>query len=118
VDERATYRLVIDDLVRSCKEGQGQIGARRAKAGVWNANADELRDEMPEQHAMNALLARLDGPERNVLAMMLEEAFVSGVHETLAVLHEAQVRPFDDGYEGTPLNDFVGRLQGWEWPKQ
>lgn len=71
---------------------------------------------MPEQHAMNALLATLDDRGRDVLALMLEEAFVSGVHETLAVLHEAQVPPFEDGYEGTPFNDFVGRLEGWEWP--
>ncbi len=36
---------MIDRLVRSCNEGQGQIGPRRAKAGVWNANADALADE-------------------------------------------------------------------------
>jgi hypothetical protein len=48
---------------------------------------------------------------------MLEEALVAGVHETLVKLHEAQVEPFEDGYEGTPYHDFIGRLGGWEWPK-
>jgi hypothetical protein len=47
---------------------------------------------------------------------MLAGAFFGGVHETLVVLHEAGIRPFDDGYEGTPYHDFVGRLDGWEWP--
>ncbi len=45
-----------------------------------------------------------------------EAAFVSGVHTALRVLHEAGLPPFEDGYEGTPFHDFVGRLQGWQWP--
>ena len=47
---------------------------------------------------------------------MLAKEFVSGVHETLVVLHELGVPPFDTGYEGTPFHDFVGRLTDWEWP--
>ena len=49
---------------------------------------------------------------------MLEEQFVGGVHETLVVLHEADIEPFDDGYEGTPFHDFVGRLTDWPWPDE
>ena len=49
---------------------------------------------------------------------MLEQAFVGGVHETLVVLHEAEVSPFDQGYEGTPFHDFVGRLDDWPWPEE
>ena len=52
-----------------------------------------------------------------MLATMLQEALVAGVHETLVKLYEAQVEPFEDGYEGTPYHDFIGRLGGWEWPK-
>ncbi len=47
-----------------------------------------------------------------------QEAFVAGVFTALRVLHEAQVDPFQDGYEGTPFNDFMGRLNGWEWPRE
>jgi hypothetical protein len=31
-------------------------------------------------------------------------------------LHEAGIQPFEDGYEGTPYHDFVGRLIDWSWP--
>ena len=64
---------------------------------------------------MNRFLDGLNDAERAVLAGMLEEAFVGGVHETLVILHEAGVQPFEHGYEGTPYHDFVGRLQGLSW---
>jgi hypothetical protein len=47
---------------------------------------------------------------------LLEQSFVSGVHEALVILHGEAVPPFEEGYEGTPFHDFVGRLQGWSWP--
>jgi hypothetical protein len=34
----------------------------------------------------------------------------------LRVLHDHGVPPFEDGYEGTPFNDFTGRLYDWPWP--
>lgn len=111
-----TYRDVIDRLVRACRAGQGQMGARRARAGLWNANADAQPEAMPDQRLMNLLLARLDQAEREVLAQMLSEAFVSGVHETLVTIYKAGVPPFNVAYEGTPFHDFVGRLEGWTWP--
>jgi hypothetical protein len=119
-DDRAAYRQVIDRLVASCREGQGQIGAQRTRAGLWNADADtlpdSLRDQREEQRRYNALLRSMSAADREVMAAMLREQFVSGVHETLVVLHEAQLEPFDDGYEGTPFHDFVGRLNDWPWP--
>jgi hypothetical protein len=114
-DDRRPYRALIDELVRACREGQGQIGAHRAKAGIWNANATP--DLFPDQFAMNELLSRLSERDRAVLAGMLEQQFVNGVHSTLVALHEAEIPPFDEAYEGTPFHDFVGRLAGWEWPK-
>ena len=116
-DSDRTYREVIDRMVDSCRDGQGQIGARRARAGVWNAYADALPDELSDQRAMNLLLARLDPADREVLAQMLYEAFRGGVHEALVILHEEGVSPFDAGYEGTPFHDFVGRLDDWPWPE-
>jgi YbgC/YbaW family acyl-CoA thioester hydrolase len=94
-DDRQRYRTLIDRLVRSCREGQGQITAGRARRGV---------------------LADMNEADREALAQMLYDAFCGGVHETLAVLHEERVPPFDDGYEGTPCHDFSGRLRGWPWP--
>lgn len=52
---------------------------------------------MPDQPAMNELLRRLDPADREVLARMLEQAFVSGVHETLLVAHEEGIEPFRSG---------------------
>jgi len=34
----------------------------------------------------------------------------------LRILYDHQIPPFDDGYEGTSANDFVGRLNDWSWP--
>jgi hypothetical protein len=73
---------------------------------------------MPDQLAVNELLRGLTGSEREVLAQMLALEFVGGVHEALVVLHQAQVEPFQEGYEGTPFHDFVGRLDDWPWASQ
>jgi hypothetical protein len=113
-DEDRTYRELIDRLVDDCKAGQGQIGPDRARAGLWNENATPK--DMPDQHEFNVLLARLPRADREVLARLLEETFVGGVHTALVALHEAELPPFDKAYEGTPFHDFVGRLSDWEWP--
>jgi hypothetical protein len=111
-----TYRAFIDEMVRVCRDGQGQIGARRAEQGVWNANATP--DFLPEQHAINVLLARLNPEERRTLAEMLAKQVITGVFETLKALENFQVPPFETGYEGSPFNDFIGRLGGWNWPER
>src|SRR4051812_21386400 len=96
------YRDVIDALVRMCRDGQGQIGPRRAREGVWNPNASA--EFLPDQHKMNLLLARLPAGEREVLAQMLAHEVEVGVFETLKALEELGVAPFDDGYEGSPYH--------------
>lgn len=109
------YRDVIDELVRGCTSGQGRIGADRARRGEWNANASLT--QMPEQHEINVLLGRLDEHEREVLARMLTEQYVAGAFEALRVLEALHAAPFDTGYEGSPYDDFIGRLSGeWDWP--
>jgi hypothetical protein len=112
----AVYRQLIDRVVDDCRGGQGQIAARRARAGLWNGNATAT--ELPDQHEANLLLRRLTQAERTVLARLLEEQFVGGVHAALVALHEAAIPPFDKAYEGTPFHDFVGRLDDWEWPDE
>lgn len=109
------YRDVIDGMVAACKSGQGQIRSRRVNAGVWNQNASE--DFIPEQHEINVLLSRLPVNDRRIVAGMLEEAFSGGVFEALKVLEQFKIEPFRDGYEGSPYHDYIGRLQGWEWPQ-
>ena len=53
-DHREQYRELIDALVRACREGQGQIGRRRVRHGVWNSNATTTADELTDRHGMNA----------------------------------------------------------------
>jgi hypothetical protein len=111
-----TYRDIIDELVRVCREGQGQIGAERARKGVWNQNA--TADFIQDQHEINLLLARMTAQDREVLSKMLAKEVETGVFETLKVLEQFEVPPFLDGYEGSPFHDFIGRLGGWEWPEK
>ncbi|MCC6669568.1 MAG: hypothetical protein IT458_00790 [Planctomycetes bacterium] len=110
------YRDIIDELVAVCREGQGQIGPTRTRAGVWNPHIDVSSD--PHQHAINLLHARLSWADREIVAQMLAEAFEGGVFETLKLLESHGIAPFEDGYEGGPFQDFVGRLAGtWDWPE-
>ena len=37
--------------------------------------------------------------------------------EALKVLERFQVPPFEDGYEGSPHEDFTGRMANWNWPE-
>ncbi len=110
------YRDIIDALVEMCHHGQGQIGARNARRGVWNGNPIVMVPE--DQQAINKLLARLSPAERDTLARMLTQEVETGVFETLKALEEHGITPFEDGYEGSPFHDFVGRLTDWKWPER
>ncbi|MBP7688211.1 MAG: hypothetical protein KA765_09890 [Thermoflexales bacterium] len=110
------YRDIVDRLVHECQQGQGQIGPRRVKAGLWNQNARE--DCIPDQHKINFLLSELSVEQREILARMLESEFVSGVFETLKALEDYRIEPFLEGYEGSSYHDFIGRLDNWEWPEK
>ena len=109
------YRDFIDNLVDDCHNGQGQIGARRVRAGVWNENA--TAESIPDQHEVNLLLARMPAADREIVAELLAKAFAGGVFMTLVALEQFEIAPFESGYEGSPHNDFVGRLDDWEWPE-
>ena len=116
-DPRWLYRQIIDAMVVSCADA-GQVSAHRIRAGVWNSNAEESPDAAPEQHAMNDLLAHLDEREREVLAALFVEEYSSGIFNALHVLHAARLAPFDEGYDGEPSADFLGRMDGWDWPER
>jgi hypothetical protein len=115
--QRSKYRSLIDALVEGCRDGQGQVLPGWVRHGVWNAYAIDHPDEMPEEHRMNTVLAHLGDGDRAAVARMLELSYESGVHDTLRVLHDYDVPPFDEAYEGAPFQDFMGRLKtDWEWP--
>lgn len=117
-DDRQLYRTVIDALVIQCRTGQGQISAHRVRAGVWNENAELVEDAAPDQHAMNVLLAALSPEQRHLLAGVLAEEFASGVFNALQVLEVARIAPFESGYAGTASDNFLDRMDDWEWPEQ
>ena len=49
---------------------------------------------------------------------MLIQTYEGGVHDTLRVLHDHELPPFEDGCEGAPYHDFMGRLRtDWDWPR-
>jgi hypothetical protein len=114
ISKPKVYRDLIDELVRVCHEGPGQVGAERVRSGMWNANASP--EFLADQHAINVLLSRLSESERQILAQMLAREVQVGVFETLKALELFGFSPFQDGYEGSPYDDVVGRLAGWEWP--
>lgn len=113
------YRDFIDQMVYACNEGAGQLGASRIMNGVWNRNKPEHLDDF--QNGLNNLLKRLEVQDRTLLAKLLAQTFSDGVFETIKVLEEFEIEPFETGYEGSPFNDFIGRLindeDPWEWPE-
>ncbi len=108
------YRDIIDSLVEVCQAGQGQVGAQRARSGIWNLNATPTR--LPVDHKLNELLGSLPGECREAIAVALAREFEAGVFETLNVLAQHQVKDLMESHEGSAHEDFIGRLGGWEWP--
>lgn len=122
------YREIIDRLVDSCLRGQGQLARRKVLEGVWHRYVEDLAgpdtpDWMRESEealaaqmrTVNEVLAQFDQRAREVVAWLLDQQYVAGVHDTLVQLYEAEIAPFDKGY-WDPFHDFVGRLDDWEWP--
>lgn len=116
-DSGPQYRRIIDTLVHECRAGQGMIQPRWICDSVWNRAALEDPESLPEEPKRNGLLARLGEGDRELIASMLEETFQGGVFIARRVLHDEELAPFDDGYDGIPFNDFIGRLDGWDWPR-
>ncbi len=136
ISKSQVYRDIIDDLVKMCHQGQGQISAYKVREGVWNSNATpeaiaaqedsdvlppevdaEFRKMLTDDYKVNLLLNRLSSDDREILAKMLTQEIVAGVFETLKTLEQFKISPFEEGYEGSPFNDFIGRLGDWEWPE-
>lgn len=114
-DSRWMYRQTIDAMVVACLQGQGQVSAERIRVGVWNPNADAETD--PNQVTMNALLGAMEESHRQALSMLVAEEFASGIFNALTVLAAAKIEPFVQGYDGEPSDDFLGRIDGSDWPE-
>ena len=108
-EETRLYRKLIDELVHACREGQGRVVSQRHGLVLPEKRVRDARVE-------SALVGQLSTGQREVFSLMLQGAFVAGVHSTLASLYARQVKPFDKAYEGSPFHDFIGRLDDWEWP--
>ncbi|WP_040162265.1 DUF6547 family protein [Nigerium massiliense] len=117
-DNVVLYRAIIDALVVQCREGEGQVSARRIQAGLWNENAEaaEVESEQPEQHAMNVLLGSLADEQRDVLAGLFAAEFESGVYNALRVLEAARVELFLGDETGMPTDHFLDRMDDGPWP--
>ena len=116
-DPRWMYRQIVDAMVVACADA-GQVSAQRVRAGVWNSNAEQAPDAPVEQHEMNVLLAGLAAEQRESLAALFAEEFASGMFNALEVLHAARLAGFESGYDGAPSDDFLGRMDGWDWPER
>lgn len=115
------YRGVIDEVVRELREGSGMRDPRRILDGIPadRLDPDRYAPAVVERgEALNALRASLSEQQRDLLAQMVFDAFDGGVFATLEALHAYGVEPFDEGYEGDPHSDYVGRTAGLGWPDE
>lgn len=115
------YRDIIDTLVRMCREGQVQISSRQEREESLSRVASGFFSRQVQidssRQALEGLLKRLSAEDRDLLIGMFRDQVELGVFETLKTLEVFQVPPFQDGYEGSPLYDFVDHLDGREWPQ-
>lgn len=113
------YQAFIDGLLGW---PQSSIGARQAKAGIWNVN------EIPEQEKFNKLLKELPPEQRETLAEMLQNEHASGLFAVLAYLTDEinlrGLRLVRNGIElavepyGTEMYyDWTCRRAGDAWPE-
>lgn len=106
------YRRLMDLCVDLCS-GES-VSTKCLRAGVWRETAKAATD--PTDHAMNMLLETLSPSQRETLVEILVREYRAGVSQALSHLSERGIKPFDAAYEGTPSDDFVRRLEGWQWP--
>jgi hypothetical protein len=112
------YRAIIDQLVGE---------TRRSGAG-FQISDKGIFSKAPAHRRFNAFIASLSADDRTLLAEMLQDERDAAIHDVLAILSwwsdcgdvgftfKGETMPV--GLSGTGLHgDFVGRRDGWEWPK-
>ena len=113
--ELELYKAFIDGLV----ERKDSMTALQVKAGGFPKTEDNK--------AKNELLAALTPEQKGVLAEMLQDEHIAGIHDTLAYINEMMdldgLELYQDG-ESYPNDyfeslhyDFISRCDGDEWPE-
>jgi hypothetical protein len=133
------YKALIDELVNETRESIAADCVREEgiyqpvggpEPSVWmRETLPEACEESAAREALhseqNHLIASLTPRGRELLALMLEEERTGAIHDVLAVLtwwmpevaltYKGREMPVE--LSGMGLHgDFVGRIQGWEWP--
>jgi hypothetical protein len=114
------YKKFIDDLVINARTGGG---GSRIEHGIILSMAIE-DDELPLYHEF---IKSLTDSQRKMLITLLRDERSEAFHDLLADLTwridckgfgmTFQGQPMRVGIEGGLHNDFVGRCNGWHWPK-
>lgn len=110
-----TYREFIDGLV----DAAPSLAARLVRE-------EGIASKAPAAAAANELVSCLSPADRATLARILEAERAGAIHDVLANLTwwldtgrirwSAGQEPMPPGLEGGLHLDFVGRLEGWDWP--
>jgi hypothetical protein len=111
------YKEIIDQLVTETSRGVNERLVVR----------EEGFAETSDSRIFNPLLNALSAEQRQMLAQMLHAERISAIHDVLAVLSwwvdarkaglTFRGEPMPVGIEGGLHLDYIGRLNGWEWPK-
>jgi hypothetical protein len=112
------YKGIIDQLVTETRTGGG--GFQVIDKGIFS--------KAPAHRRFNEFIASLSPDQRKLLADMLQHERDGAIHDLLAVLSwwidcrdvgftiQGEKMPVD--LSGMGLHgDYVGRRDGWEWPK-
>lgn len=116
--ETKLYQELIDTLAEKSKSC---VNANWARSGEAKGTGEQIAK-------LNALFAKLNANERETIAQFAQDAYASGMYDTLCELEWyidcKKLRLLADGaelpvtkFEGLG-NDFIGRRECWEWPKQ
>lgn len=116
-NNRTTYMTIIDELVSLSN-----------KRGYKNISEKGIYSKAVGSEKYNDLIQNLSVDEREILIDLLMETQVEAIHSVLASLswwidckglnlHQENEK-LDVDISGMGLHgDYIGRLQGWEWPE-
>jgi hypothetical protein len=111
------YKAIIDQFVRETRRS----GASQHVAGSG------IVSNAPAHREFNDFIGSLTGPQRELLARMLQEERDGAIHDVLAALTWWIIsRGVGLTFHGEPMpvdlsgmglhGDYVGRREGWDWP--
>lgn len=112
------YKAIIDQLVNETR--LAGPGAHVVTKGIYS--------KAPSHGRFNQFIASLPPEQRETLARMLQDARDAAIHDVLALLSWwIDTRGLAFTFHGQPMpvdlsgmglhGDYVGRRDGWDWPK-